>query len=138
MIGADAAVHLAEELQDAAYVLPRAMISSSLINYVTSLVTIISLVSAIGPNLDDILSTNTGQPWVAVIRQITGSKAATIVLVCLVAFQYTFTSINQVTTSSRQLWAFARGRKQGYAHFSDKTLTTAQTRAFHSTGVSVR
>ena len=60
------AVHLAEELKDAAYMLPRAMISSALINYATALTMIISLVSAIDPDiLDDILATTTGQPWVS-------------------------------------------------------------------------
>lgn len=60
------AVHLAEELKDAAYMLPRAMISSALINYATALTMIISLVSAIDPDmLEDILATTTGQPWVS-------------------------------------------------------------------------
>lgn len=55
LIGSDAAVHLAEELKDATYVLPRAMVSSALINYATSFVMVISLVSAIGDNLEAIL-----------------------------------------------------------------------------------
>nr|OQO17982.1 hypothetical protein B0A51_12024 [Rachicladosporium sp. CCFEE 5018] len=96
LIGADAAVHLAEELQDASYVLPCAMITSALINYATAFVTVISLVSAIGPNLEEVLATTTGQPWVEIVRLATGSQTATIVLVVLVCFQYTFTSIDQV------------------------------------------
>ena len=62
MIGADAAVHLAEELKDASYVLPRAMVASALVNYATAMVTIISLVSANGSDLEEILQTPTGQP----------------------------------------------------------------------------
>jgi len=38
------------------------------------------------------------------------SKKATIVLTVLIGFQFTFTAVNQVTTSSRQLWAFARDK----------------------------
>lgn len=109
LIGADAAVHLAEELKDASYILPRAMVSSALVNYATGWLMIITLVSGIGPDLDSIISSETGQPWVALVRQVTGSKAATIALIVLVTFQFTFTAINEVTTSSRQLWAFARG-----------------------------
>ncbi|KAK5677178.1 hypothetical protein LTS10_010367 [Elasticomyces elasticus] len=105
LIGADAAVHLAEELKDASYILPRAMISSALINYATAFTMIISFVSAIDPALlEDVLATSTGQPWVAVIRHVTGSQAATIALAVVMCFQFTFTSINQATTSSRQLW----------------------------------
>lgn len=111
LIGADAAVHLAEELKDAAYILPRAMVSSALINYATAWIMIITLVSGISSqtDLDDIISDPTGQPWVALVRKVTGSKGGTIALIVLVTFQFTFTAINEVTTSSRQLWAFARG-----------------------------
>ncbi|KAK3614929.1 hypothetical protein LTR56_026918, partial [Elasticomyces elasticus] len=112
LIGADAAVHLAEELKDAAYVLPRAMVSSALINYATAWIMIITLVSGISSttNLDDIISDPTGQPWVALVRRVTGSKSGTIALIVLVTFQFTFTAVNEVTTSSRQLWAFARDK----------------------------
>ncbi|KAK4906458.1 hypothetical protein LTR49_024385 [Elasticomyces elasticus] len=121
LIGADAAVHLAEELKDASYILPRAMVSSALMNYATALTMIISFVSAIDPAvLDDVLATSTGQPWVAVIRNVTGSQAATIALAVVMCFQFTFTSINQATTSSRQLWAFARDKGVPFHAFLSK------------------
>ncbi|KAK3624958.1 hypothetical protein LTR56_020689 [Elasticomyces elasticus] len=61
LIGADEAVHLAEELKDASYILPRAMVSSALMNYATALTMIISFVSAIDPAvLDDVLAMSTG------------------------------------------------------------------------------
>ncbi|KAK5676171.1 hypothetical protein LTR17_027749, partial [Elasticomyces elasticus] len=60
LIGADAAVHLAEELKDASYILPRAMVSSALMNYATAFTMIVSFVSAIDPALlDDVLATST-------------------------------------------------------------------------------
>ncbi|KAK5706031.1 hypothetical protein LTR97_001017 [Elasticomyces elasticus] len=121
LIGADAAVHLAEELKDASYILPRAMVSSALINYATAFTMIISFVSAIDPaSLEDVLATSTGQPWVAVIRHVTGSQAATIALAVVMCFQLTFTSINQATTSSRQLWAFARDKGVPFHGFLSK------------------
>ncbi|KAK5761041.1 hypothetical protein LTS12_008889 [Elasticomyces elasticus] len=121
LIGADAAVHLAEELKDASYILPRAMVSSALINYATAFTMIISFVSAIDPAiLEDVLATSTGQPWVAVIRHVTGSQAATIALAVVMCFQLTFTSINQATTSSRQLWAFARDKGVPFHGFLSK------------------
>lgn len=82
-IGGDSAVHLAEELQDASYVLPRAMVSGSAINYIIGAIGVISFVFNIGP-LDDGLYKYAGQPWVAVIYRITGSKAATIVMILIV------------------------------------------------------
>ncbi|KAK5737077.1 hypothetical protein LTS12_026002, partial [Elasticomyces elasticus] len=121
LIGADEAVHLAEELKDASYILPRAMVSSALMNYATALTMIISFVSAIDPAvLDDVLAMSTGQPWVAVIRHVTGSQAATIALAVVMCYQFTFTSINQATTSSRQLWAFARDKGVPFHRFLSK------------------
>ena len=48
-IGGDSAVHLAEELQDAGYVLPRAMVLGSGINYVVGAIGLISFMFNVGP-----------------------------------------------------------------------------------------
>lgn len=82
-IGGDPAVHLAEELQDASYVLPRAMVSASGINYLIGAIALITFVFNIG-TIDDTLYDYYGQPWVAVIYRITGSKAATIVFIVII------------------------------------------------------
>lgn len=63
----------------------------------------------IGP-LDDLTELNTGQPWAEMIYKITGSRAATIVLVLVMMLMYFFCAVNQVTTSSRQVWSFARDK----------------------------
>ena len=81
-LGADSAVHLAEELKDASYILPRAMFSAALINYTLGFITTVTFFFNIG-NIDAVLDSSTGQPWVAVMYNITGSKAGTIVLVCV-------------------------------------------------------
>ncbi|KAF2717936.1 amino acid transporter [Polychaeton citri CBS 116435] len=108
-IGGDSAVHLAEELQDASYILPRAMVSASAINYVVGIVSLISFMFNIGP-IDDSLCKYGGQPWIAVIHRITGSRAATITMIVIVATNFFCLQINLVMTSSRQLWAFARDK----------------------------
>ncbi|KAK5128122.1 hypothetical protein LTR08_004193 [Meristemomyces frigidus] len=108
-IGGDSAVHLAEELQDASYVLPRAMVTGCAINYILGLIGLISFLFNIGP-IDDSLYIYGNEPWVAVIYRITGSKAATIVMILVVAVNFFCLQINCVMTSSRQLWAFARDK----------------------------
>lgn len=70
---------MAEELEDASYVLPRAMASASVINYLTGWIATVTLMSNLG-NIEELLADPSGQPWVAVIYRATGSKAATIVL----------------------------------------------------------
>lgn len=128
-LGGDSAVHLSEELSDASHVLPRAMVCAATVNYITGFAMTVTLMSNLG-DLDADLMSRTGQPWVAVIRSVTGSRVATIVLlivmifmVCrdqiqawheedarLIQWQYFFCAVNQVTTSARQIFAFARDR----------------------------
>ncbi len=47
-IGGDSAVHLAEELKDASYVLPRAMVSAAVINYTLGFITTVTLMMNLG------------------------------------------------------------------------------------------
>jgi choline transport protein len=63
------------------------------------------------------LSHPSGQPWVAVILRITSSRAATIVFILIMMFMYFFCAVNQVTTSSRQVFAFARDKGLPYHEF---------------------
>ncbi|KXT18960.1 hypothetical protein AC579_8709 [Pseudocercospora musae] len=118
-LGADSAAHLAEELEDASYILPRAMFSAAIINYITGFVTTVTFMFTLG-NLEDIPASSTGQPWVAVMYKITGSKAATITLVILMTVMYFFCGVNQVTTSSRQVFAFARDKGLPFHRFLSK------------------
>ena len=74
-------------------------------------------------NLGDIdkdLSDPSFQPWVAIILRITGSKAATIVLLIVMIVMYFFCAVNQVTTSSRQVFAFARDKGLPFHRFLSK------------------
>ncbi|KAI0477375.1 putative GABA permease [Xylariaceae sp. FL0804] len=112
-VGGDSAVHLAEELQDAAYVLPRAMVVGSAFSYILGAIAMVSFMFNIG-TIDGSLYRYNDEPWIAVLYRITESRAATIVLVTVVAVNFFFMQINSVLTSSRQLWAFARDKGVPY------------------------
>lgn len=62
----------------------------------------------IGPDVDSVLNTSFGQPWVQIVYNATGSYAAAMALACLVGLLIVCCLINNVTTASRQLWSFAR------------------------------
>ncbi|KAK4983107.1 hypothetical protein LTR50_007416 [Elasticomyces elasticus] len=109
LLGADSAVHLSEELKDASYILPRAMFSAAVINYVLGFVITVTFMFTLGDLESDVASV-TGQPWVAVVQNSTKSFAATVVLLVVMIIMFTFCAINQVTTSSRQVFAFARDK----------------------------
>lgn len=68
-------------------------------------------------NIEEDLADPSGQPWVAVILRITGSRAATIILILIMMFMYFFCAVNQVTCSSRQVFAFARDKGLPYHEF---------------------
>lgn len=115
---------LAEELKDASHVLPRAMASTAIVNYITGFVATITLMSNLG-DVEKLLADPSGQAWVVVIYRATGSKAATLVLIAVLialvgvlywhichkievadlGVQYFFCAVNQVTCSSRQVFA---------------------------------
>ncbi|KAK0826335.1 hypothetical protein LTR73_006199 [Friedmanniomyces endolithicus] len=125
-LGGDSAVHLAEELKDASYILPRAMFVAAIINYVLGFIMTVSFMFAIGDVSADLIDPS-GQPWVAVVYRITGSQAATIVLILIMLtlpaekmFMFFFCAVNQVTTSSRQVFAFARDKGFPFHKFLSK------------------
>jgi choline transport protein len=107
LIGADSACHLSEELKDAAWVLPRSMVATAVVNYIMGFVMTVTIMSTLG-DVDSILSTTTGQPYIQVVLNATHSRAGTSVMTGLVAVLLLFAAVNLVTTSSRQLFAFAR------------------------------
>ncbi|EMD61337.1 hypothetical protein COCSADRAFT_147942 [Bipolaris sorokiniana ND90Pr] len=105
---ADLAVHLAEEVKDAAWVSPRAMVATSIVNYTLAFVMTVTVFSTLGNDLSTILSTPLGQPWIQILLNATESKAATNIMTVAVCLLLLFCSVNQVTAASRQLWSFAR------------------------------
>ena len=125
VIGADSSIHLAEELKNASRILPLSMIVTAVMNYALGFITIsmtvqldfrdsrftdfyiVTLVFCLG-NLDNAINTPTGQPYVEVLLNATQSRGATITLVTVMFILLISCAVNTVTTSSRQLWSFAR------------------------------
>ncbi|KAK5717360.1 hypothetical protein LTR15_009254 [Elasticomyces elasticus] len=104
LVGADSQCHLSEELHDAAYVLPRAMVATACANYVMGFDMVLTIMFTVGPDVESVLSTPYGQRWVQIVHNATNSYAASMVVGLLL----TCCLINNVTTASRQLWSFAR------------------------------
>jgi amino acid transporter len=109
LIGADSACHLSEELKDASYVLPRSMVATATVNYILGFVMTITVMSTLG-DVTSVLTTTTGQPYIQVVLNATQSRVGTSILTALVAILLLFSAVNLVTTSSRQLFAFARDK----------------------------
>ncbi len=107
LIGSDSSVHLAEELKDVSRQLPKAMLTTAVVNYLLGFIMLVAFIAVVG-NVDQVLASATGEPWIQVLWNATQSRTATMALTFFVIFFLLFGAIDSNTTSSRQLYAFAR------------------------------
>lgn len=107
LLGADAAVHMSEELRDASKTLPRSMLWTTMVNGSMGFVMLITFCMVIG-SLDDALASPTKQAYLYVFYNSTQSVAGASVMGALVISMAIFCNLSITATSSRQLFAFAR------------------------------
>ncbi|KAK5651159.1 hypothetical protein OQA88_13206 [Cercophora sp. LCS_1] len=107
LIGPDSATHMAEELRDASKSLPRAMIATALVNGALGFVMVVTFCMVLG-DLDSVLQTPTTQPFIQVFYNAVGSRGGATVMTCIMIVMAACGVVNNIATSSRQLWAFAR------------------------------
>ena len=107
LLGSDAATHMSEELRDASYTLPRAMIWTAISNSIMGFLMLVTLCVCLG-DVESVISTPTGYPHIQVFYNATQSKAGASVLASITIIMAIFGCVNNVATSSRQLFAFAR------------------------------
>ncbi|KAL8901257.1 MAG: hypothetical protein Q9207_005289 [Kuettlingeria erythrocarpa] len=119
MIACDCAVHMAEEIKDASRVLPLGMVCSMIISIISGFVMVLTFCFCIG-DLDSALSSPTGQPYIEVFYNATHSHSGTTVMTVVIASLTFCNTVNNVASSSRQLYAFARDRGLPFSPFLSK------------------
>lgn len=107
LMGGDASVHMAEELQDAGRNVPRSMLWSLSIGSGMSWIMMIVYCLCLG-DLTDALSTPTGYPFIQVFYNSTQSITAATIMASAVIFMWMFSGMSGVAVTSRMLYAFAR------------------------------
>ena len=126
LIGPDAVVHVSEEVRNASKTVPQIMLATALANGILGFVMLITICFCLG-NLDDVLSTPTGYPFIQVghhmepmlLRTLllkntqvfynaTRSNAGATTMTCILVLLAFFCAITNMATASRQLWSFAR------------------------------
>ena len=98
---------IAEEIEDASRTLPKAILSGVALNGIMGLIMVITLCFTLG-DVDTILGTTTGYPFIQVFFDATKSYAGTNTMVAIIIIVFTSAVISEIATSSRQLWSFAR------------------------------
>jgi len=106
-IGIDGATHLAEEIKDSSSVIPKTMIITILLNGTLGFAMLIASLFCIG-NIDDVLKTDTGFPFMQIFLNATSSKSGATGMACIIIVVFASTSCGALAASSRMLWAFAR------------------------------
>ncbi|PWY72726.1 GABA permease [Aspergillus eucalypticola CBS 122712] len=107
MIGYDCTVHMSEEVRDASTTLPKAIMVACSLNGVLAFVVMVTLCFTLG-DVDEVLDSATGYPFIRVFFNATKSYAATNAMTAIVTMSLIASVITEVATASRQLWSFAR------------------------------
>ncbi|KAI0911324.1 amino acid/polyamine transporter I [Ustulina deusta] len=108
-IGADGAVHMSEETQNSAVVIPWNIIITVLFNGLLGFGMLLTMLFSMG-DIEDALETSFNYPFIQIFYNTTQSTAGTTIMVTIVlALSYAAT-FGQFAGASRQLWAFARDR----------------------------
>ncbi|KAK5109723.1 hypothetical protein LTR62_006563 [Meristemomyces frigidus] len=116
LLGFDSQVHMSEEIESAARGLPRSIMWSTYANATLGLVMIVTLIFTWG-DMDSIIASTTGYPFLAVFYNTTHSLAGTNVLALLVILPLVGSVTACVATASRQIWAFSRDNGVPYSGF---------------------
>ncbi|KAK5726509.1 hypothetical protein LTR17_012632 [Elasticomyces elasticus] len=107
LLGADAAAHMAEELVNASFTLPRILLWATVVNGAMAFVMLVTFCYCIG-DLESVLSTPTGYPFIQVFYNSTQSLPAANAMTSLIIILSACSNITVMAGSSRQLFAFAR------------------------------
>ena len=107
--GADGAIHMSEEIQNATTVVPQAIVFSILLNGALGFGIAIALLFCLG-DIDAALTSPTTYPFMEIFQQAVQSTQGAAVMVALIITLALCATVGIVASSSRQLWAFSRDR----------------------------
>ncbi|KAJ5126555.1 hypothetical protein N7448_007334 [Penicillium atrosanguineum] len=115
--GADASVHMAEEVSNAAVVIPRAIISGMSLNSALGLSMMLTILFCLGDV--DVLGA-TGFPFIQIFYNSTGSYIGASFMTAIITVLTGACSVGIATTASRMTWSFARDQGLPFSRFLKK------------------
>ncbi|KAK5132716.1 hypothetical protein LTR08_008682 [Meristemomyces frigidus] len=115
LTSADSVCHLAEKLKDASRWLPRVMVAAAASNFAIGFALLVLILYRAG-DIQAAVDSPTGQPYIEILLNATKSVPGTAVLVAYIVLALIFCATNVVTTSSRQLFSFARDGGVPFSH----------------------
>ena len=107
--GADGAIHMSEEIHNAAVVVPKAMVFSIVLNGLLGFGMALSLLFCIG-DIDAARNTRTNFPFIEIFYQAVQNTTGAALMTSIVITLALCADVGIVASASRQLWAFSRDR----------------------------
>ena len=114
--GADGAIHMSEEIQNAAVVVPKAIVFSIVLNGLLGFGIALALLFCIG-DIDAALHTKTDYPFIEIFYQAVQNTTGAALMTSIIITLALCATVGIVASASRQLWAFSRDRAvPGWQH----------------------
>ena len=110
---------MSEEIENPAMAVPRSIITSIIIDGLLGFGILLATLFGIG-NIDAILRSPTGYPYMEIFLQATGSLKATTAMISIIITLSVGATIGDIATSSRMIWSFARDRGLPFSDFLSK------------------
>ncbi|EED14428.1 amino acid transporter, putative [Talaromyces stipitatus ATCC 10500] len=110
--GVDGAIHMSEEIKDAAVVVPRSIMASMGINGAFGFGILLAALYAT-TSIDDTLGSEAGEagyPFLYVLQNGIGSLGGAVAMGAIIAVMQIFGNIADIAAASRMWWAFARDK----------------------------
>ncbi|CAF9940583.1 hypothetical protein IMSHALPRED_002086 [Imshaugia aleurites] len=108
-LGADGAVHMSEEIQNAPRIVPWSILFSIVLNGVLALSMMIATLF-VTVDLQSSLNSPTGYAFMDIFVQATGSVAGATIMACIVTVLQLCANVGLLAACSRMSWSFARDR----------------------------
>ncbi|KAK5111657.1 hypothetical protein LTR62_004762 [Meristemomyces frigidus] len=124
-VGADASVHLAEEVSNAALNIPRAILGAMLINGAVGFAMMVTILYCLG-DAEAVLATKIGFPYIQIFYNSVGNIAGATVMTAVVLALTWSCAIGITTTASRMTWSFARDKGLPFSSFIGRVNNRTQ------------
>lgn len=106
-VGADASVHMAEEVTNAALTIPRAICGGMMVNSLIGFAMMLTILFCLG-NIEDVVGTKTGFPFIQIFYNSVQTIPGAVAMGSIVLILTWACSTGITTTASRMTWSFAR------------------------------
>lgn len=115
-VGADASVHMAEEVANAAKSIPRVITTSMTFNGIVGFTIMLTVLFCLG-DAETVLGTDTGFPFIQVFYDSVKSRGGAVAMGVVVLIPTWACAIGIITTASRMTWAFSRDKGTPFSRY---------------------